>query len=89
MANEAMTAAPSEFAERLQQLERMRGEVADAAIRVNEIADRIFGPVPQAVSANKLDQPAYSLLSRLDESLQVLEGNLGGLRSAISRLEHI
>lgn len=89
LVNEAVPASPSELSERLWQLERMRGEVYDAAARVNEIADRIFGQLPQAGVGNKLDQPAHSLLSRFDESLQVLEGNLGGLRAAISRLEQI
>ena len=89
LANEAMPASTSELSERLYQLERMRAEVYEAALRVNEIADRIFGPVPQAVSVNKLEAAAHSLFGRLDESLQILDGNLGGLRSAISRLENI
>jgi len=82
-------AAPSELAERLYHLERLRGEIYDAAQRVNEIADRLFGQRPEATGANKLDAPPHSLLSRMDEGLQGMDGNLGNLRSAISRLEHI
>ena len=79
----------SELTERIAQLERIAHEISDTAVRMRDVADRIFGGQPMCQENGKAPFGAFSLLSRFDEALQSADRNLGELRANIARVEVI
>lgn len=78
---------PSRLEQSAQAFEKSLGEFLDLNQRLNNIADRILGPVPEAVSNDKQPPSPSATIGRVEYLNEGLAYALRRLRQSTERLE--
>lgn len=87
-AGSQLTAPGPRLEQSAERLDRGLGELHELISRLSNVADRVSGPVPEAVEKSAPNNPASSAsAARLEQSVEGFHGLLRRLNQVAARLE--
>lgn len=82
-------ASPSLVAALVDRLRRSRGQIADTTLMLDNQADRVFGPIPQATDPASGKPDGGYLLNDLNDAVDQLDRAIRANQEAAVRLQPI